>query len=417
MNLEKFLVGGAVRDRLLGLAVHERDWVVVGSNPEALSRLGFRQVGKEFPVFIHPESGEEYALARTERKIGYGYRGFTFDAHPKVSLEEDLLRRDLTINAIAEDAEGRIHDPWGGLRDLELRLLRHVSPAFVEDPVRILRVARFAAKFHDLGFRVAPETMRLMQQMVATGEVNHLVPERVFAELVKTLEGPSPFVFFEVLKDCGALDVLIPEFSALFKVPAVGSNAGKQTLNVLMQSSRLTSDPVVGFAVLTHALGRALTDVSRWPKQPGYPRLGALPLAAVCDRLKVPSKFRQIAERVMRYHPVLHRLLRLPPGACVDLLQRLNAFRQPDDLRPFILACQANFVVVNESAAVTSYPQGEALIRAYQIAIDVNAQSLLAPGVKGPAVGQALRRARIERLKAFDWRNRIRLNEAAQDHD
>jgi tRNA nucleotidyltransferase (CCA-adding enzyme) len=390
---------------LLGLKVLERDWVVVGSNPKALIESGFRQVGKEFPVFIHPQSGEEYALARTERKTGHGYRGFTFNAHPKVSLEEDLLRRDLTINAIAEDAEGRIYDPWGGLRDLDLRLLRHVSPAFVEDPVRILRVARFAARFFGQGFRIAPETMGLMQEMVATGEVDHLVPERVFAELVKTLGGPSPEVFFEVLKDCGALEVLFPELSALFQIPMQTSdgelNAGSHTLSALAESAQLSSDPVVGFAVLTHDLGRALTDPSRWPQHPGYHRLGTRPLESLCDRLKVPTKYRQLAERVMRYHPVIHRLARVGAGALIDLLQRLNAFRQPEIMAPLVLACQADFTVSGFGAG-DGYPQGTALMKAYTIASAVNAQSLVEAGLKGPEVGNALRRERIQRLQAVD---------------
>ena len=302
--MKTYLVGGAVRDTLLGLEVKERDWVVVGETPESMVARGFRPVGKDFPVFLHPVTREEYALARTERKTAPGYRGFAVHAEPDITLEQDLLRRDLTINAMASAESGEIVDPYGGLRDLDARLLRHVSPAFSEDPVRILRLARFAARFAPLGFTVAEETRELMRAMVTAGEVDALVPERVFAELAKALVEPVPMAFFEVLRSCGALARLFPEIEALFGVPQPPEHhpeidTGVHTLLVLEQAATLSADPAVRFAALTHDLGKALTPPERWPRHWGHEKLGLPALETLCDRLKVPNAYRKDRKSVV----------------------------------------------------------------------------------------------------------------------
>ncbi len=401
--MKTYLVGGAVRDRLLERPVKERDWVVVGESPEAMLARGFKPVGKDFPVFLHPETREEYALARTERKTAPGYHGFTVQASPDVTLEQDLLRRDLTINAMAEDAEGHLVDPYGGLRDLEARCLRHVSPAFSEDPVRILRLARFAARFAPLGFTVADETLALMQAMVRAGEVDALVPERVFAECAKALDEDRPSVFFTVLRACGALERLFPEVEALFGVPQPAMHhpeidTGIHALMVLDQAARLSPDPVVRFAALTHDLGKALTDPARWPRHRGHEKLGLPALAGVCERLRVPNAYRKLAEKVMRYHGHAHRALSLRPGTLVDLLQRLDALRQPEALAPFLLACEAD-ARGRAGFEERAYPQADWLRSAQQAALSVSVQPLLAQGIQGEALGRALRRERIDRVR------------------
>ncbi|MGZ8975796.1 multifunctional CCA addition/repair protein, partial [Methylomagnum sp.] len=331
--MKAYLVGGAVRDALLGRPVKERDWVVVGETPDSMTARGFRPVGKDFPVFLHPKTKEEYALARTERKTAPGYRGFVVHAEPDVSLEQDLLRRDLTINAIAQDEDGGLIDPHGGAQDLAGRVLRHVSPAFAEDPVRILRLARFAARYAPLGFQVAEETRELMRAMIEAGEVDALVPERVFAELAKALSEPTPGEFFTVLRECGALARLFPEIDRLFGVPQPPQHhpevdTGVHTLLVLAEAVKLSEDPAVRFAALTHDLGKGLTDPALWPRHHGHEKAGLSALDVLCDRLKVPNNYRKLAERVMRYHGHCHRALELRPGKVVDLLQRLEAFRQ-----------------------------------------------------------------------------------------
>jgi tRNA nucleotidyltransferase (CCA-adding enzyme) len=402
--MKAYLVGGAVRDRLLGRPVQERDWVVVGETPESMRARGFNSVGKDFPVFLHPDTREEYALARTERKTAPGYHGFAFHAEPDVALEQDLRRRDLTINAMAEDAEGTLIDPYGGLRDLEERRLRHVSPAFSEDPVRILRLARFAARFAPLGFTVAEETQTLMRGMVAGGEVDALVPERVFAELAKALAEERPSPFFEALRACGALARLFPEIEGLFGVPQPPIHhpeidTGVHTLMVLDQAARLSPAPAVRFAALTHDLGKALTDPAGWPRHYGHEKLGLPALARLCDRLKAPNAYRKLAEKVMRYHGHAHKALELRPGTLVDLLQRLDAFRRQDALEPFLLACEA------DSRGRTGYedrpyPQADWLRAAQRAALSVSVQPLLEQGLRGPALGQALREARIRHVRS-----------------
>ena len=401
--MKAYLVGGAVRDALLGRPVKERDWVVVGATADALLARGYKPVGKDFPVFLHPETREEYALARTERKIAPGYHGFVIHAAPDVTLEQDLLRRDLTINAMARDESGTLIDPHGGLQDLEDRRLRHVSLAFSEDPVRILRLARFAARFAPLGFVVASDTRALMRDMVAAGEVDALVPERVFAELSKALEEATPSVFFEVLRDCGALARLFPELDALFGVPQPPQHhpeidTGIHSLMVLDQAARLSPDPVTRFAALTHDLGKALTNPARWPRHRGHERLGLPVLSRLCDRLKVPNVHRKLAEKVMRYHGHAHRAVELRPGTLVDLLQRLDAFRQRDALEPFLFACEAD-ARGRTGFEGRAYPQADWLRAAHQAASVVPVQPLLDQGYQGIALGQALRCERIRRVK------------------
>ena len=402
--MKAYLVGGAVRDALLGRPVKERDWVVVGETPESMLARGFKPVGKDFPVFLHPRTREEYALARTERKTAPGYHGFSVHAQPDVTLEQDLLRRDLTINAMAQDEQGALIDPYGGLKDLEARRLRHVSPAFTEDPVRILRLARFAARFAPLSFAVAADTLTLMRDIVVAGEVDALVPERVFAELSKALDEETPSVFFGVLRDCGALARLFPEIDALFGVPQPllyhpEIDTGVHSLMVLDQSARLSSEPVTRFAALTHDLGKALTDPARWPSHRGHEKIGLPALARLCDRLKVPNAHRKLAEKVMRYHGHAHRAAELRPGTLVDLLQRLDAFRQRDALEPFLLACEAD-ARGRTGFEDRSYPQADLIRAAHQAALTVSVQPLLEQGYQGEALGRALRCERIRRVKS-----------------
>lgn len=417
--MKKYLVGGAVRDKLLGLTVSERDWVVVGSTPLDLLALGYRSVGKDFPVFLHPVTREEYALARTERKTGPGYHGFQFNAHPDVTLEQDLLRRDLTINAIAEDSEGRLIDPYGGQRDINQKILRHVSPAFAEDPVRILRLARFAARFAPLGFRVADETRTLMKQMVLAGEVDALVPERIFSELAKALAEPEPWVFFEVLRDCGADAVLFPEIHDLFGVPQSPRHhpeidTGIHTMLVLKQSVYLSADPVVRFSALTHDLGKAVTPKERWPKHRGHEKAGMQRLQNLCDRLKTPRAYRDLAEKVMRYHGHCHSAMVYRPGIVVDLLQRLDAYRKPDTLAAFLLACQADSEG-RPGYENVAYPQRDWLLAAREAAVNVGIQPLLQQGLKGAELGKALRLLRVDAVRARrqQWEDRRRQQSVA----
>ncbi|NNF51376.1 MAG: multifunctional CCA addition/repair protein, partial [Gammaproteobacteria bacterium] len=333
--MEILLVGGAVRDELLGLEVRERDWVVVGSTPEAMTAQGFRPVGKDFPVFLHPDTNEEYALARTERKSGRGYKGFTVHADPEVTLEEDLERRDLTINAIAKDSEGRLIDPFSGLADIEMRRLRHVSPAFIEDPLRILRVARFAARFRYLGFSVADETMLLMRTMVDAGELTDLVAERVWRETESALTTRNPEVYFSVLYECGALKTVFPELARLFGVPQPERwhpeiDTGIHTLMVLAQAANLSEDTAVRFAALTHDLGKGITPPEKWPSHRGHEELSVALVLALCARLKVPNEYRDLAVHVARFHGHCHRAAELRPRTILKVFEGVDAFRRPE---------------------------------------------------------------------------------------
>src|SRR5690606_7890180 len=347
-ELEAYLVGGAVRDALLGLPGGDRDWVVVGQTQAAMEARGFKPVGRDFPVFLHPETGEEYALARTERKSGRGHRGFVVDADPSVTLEQDLARRDFTINAIARRPDGTLVDPCGGVRDLEARVLRHVGPAFAEDPLRVLRAARFMARFAPLGFRVADETLALMRGMAASGALAELVPERVWQELSRALAAAAPSAFLRTLRDCGALAVVLPEVDALYGVPQRAEfhpevDTGVHVELVCDMAARLApGDGVVGFAALVHDLGKARTPAHVLPKHIGHEHGGLRPLAELCDRLKVPQAHRRLAEMACREHLNVHRLDKLRNDTVHDLLARCDAFRQPARIGQLALVCEAD---------------------------------------------------------------------------
>ncbi|MDT4332201.1 multifunctional CCA addition/repair protein [Methylomonas sp. MS20] len=406
--MKTYLVGGAVRDRLLDLPVTERDWLVVGETAEAMLSRGFRPVGKDFPVFLHPETHEEYALARTERKTAPGYKGFAIDASPEVTLDEDLLRRDLTVNAMALDADGRLIDPYNGQRDLQNRLLRHVSPAFCEDPVRILRVARFSARYAHLGFVVADETMALMADMVAAGEADYLVAERVWAELSKALVEPRPAAFFQVLRDCGALKAIFPEIEALFGVPQPEKHhpeidTGIHALMVLEQAAKLSTSAEVRLAALLHDLGKALTPSHFWPSHHGHEQKGLPVLERFCERLRVPKVHKTLAARVMAYHTHCHRVLELRPDTLVDMLQAIGAFKPDSCLEDFILACEAD-ARGRTGFEQRDYPQAAYLREAAAAAMAVDTTSATQNGVSGPQIGAAIRQLRIAGIQQFKQR-------------
>ncbi|MFI4921405.1 MAG: multifunctional CCA addition/repair protein, partial [Gammaproteobacteria bacterium] len=341
--MKTYLVGGAVRDRLLKLPVKERDWVVTGATPAELTALGYTPVGKDFPVFLHPETKEEYALARTERKTGHGYHGFEFMSAPGVTLEADLQRRDLTINAIAGDESGTLFDPYGGEKDLKARLLRHVSPAFSEDPVRVLRVARFAARFASLGFKVAPETLELMRGMSADGEVDHLVPERVWQETLKALACERPSVYFEVLRECGALKRVFPELERLYGVPQPAKwhpeiDTGVHVMMVVDQAARLTPDLTVRFAALTHDLGKGTTPKDILPHHYGHEDRSVKLVEDLCARLKTPREFKELAVIVAKQHGLVHTAEEIRSDTLLKLLEIVDAFRRPERFELFLLA-------------------------------------------------------------------------------
>ena len=402
--MKSFLVGGAVRDQLLGYPHKEKDWVVVGATPEEMIAAGFQQVGKDFPVFLHPQTKEEYALARTERKTAPGYRGFSVHATPDVSLEEDLLRRDLTINAIAQDEAGNLIDPFNGVQDIHDRILRHVSPAFTEDPVRILRVARFAARYHHLGFIVADETMQLMQQMVADGEVDALVAERVWQEMVKALGERSPSRFIEVLRDCGALERILPELNALFGVPQPEEHhpeidTGIHTMMVLQQACRLSDDPEVRFAALMHDLGKGTTPEAEWPHHIEHEARGAELVVEVCKRLRVPNEYRDLAEHTARFHLHYHRALELKPATIVRTLEQLDAFRKPQRFEKFLLASEAD-ARGRPGYENRSFPQGSFFRKAFDAAQSVNIKSLVEQGYSNRELAEKIRQERTRLVAA-----------------
>jgi tRNA nucleotidyltransferase (CCA-adding enzyme) len=398
-----YLVGGAVRDELLGLPVHERDWVVVGATPEQLRAQGYRPVGKDFPVFLHPDSKDEYALARTERKTGPGYKGFVTEFSPDVTLEQDLERRDLTINAIARDpSTGELIDPFGGQRDLQDRVLRHVSPAFVEDPVRVLRLARFAARFARLGFAVAPETMELMREIAARGELDALVPERVWQETQRSLTESSPRRFFEVLREAHALSVIFPEIDALFGVPQPEQwhpeiDSGVHTLMVLDQACQLTDDPVIRFAALVHDLGKAATPQSEWPRHVMHEHRGAPIIEKLCERLRIPNAYRELAISVSKYHLNAHKALELRPTTLLELLEKLDAFRRPERFEGFVIACEAD-ARGRKGLEDRDYPQSGYLRAARKAAASVVLTSEEREGLKGEEIAALIRKRRVEAL-------------------
>lgn len=400
--MKAYLVGGAVRDALLGLPAGDRDWVVVGETPESMAAAGFRPVGADFPVFLHPHSGEEYALARTERKTAPGYRGFVFHADAAVTLEQDLARRDFTVNAVAQAEDGSLVDPYGGRADLERRVLRHVSPAFAEDPVRILRAARFLARFAHLGFSLAPETEMLMRDMVRAGEVDHLVPERVWQEIQRALASKTPSAFLGTLRACGALKVLLPEVDALYGVPQRAEyhpeiDAGLHTEMVLDMAARLApGDALTGFAALTHDLGKALTPPADWPKHIAHEHLGLPAVEAVCARWKVPGEYRALALHVCREHLNVHRLEQLRPETVHALLERIDAFRRPERVAALATVCEAD-KRGRLGMSDAPYPNAALLLRFHRAAAAVSGRDV-GPGLHGPAVGEALKRKRIDAI-------------------
>ena len=405
--MQVYLVGGAVRDRLLGRAVSERDWVVVGATPGELARAGYIPVGRDFPVFLHPKTKEEHALARLERKVAPGYRGFTTEFAPDVKLEDDLRRRDLTINAMAEDDAGGIVDPYGGQRDLAARLLRHVSEAFVEDPVRILRVARFAARYAPLGFRVADETLALMRQMVADGEANALVAERVWTETEKALGEPSPDVFIQVLRECGALAVVYPEIDALFGVPQPAQwhpeiDTGVHQLLALREAVKLGGGVAARFAVLMHDLGKGATPIEMLPAHHGHEETGVALVEQLCARLRVPNHLRELAVLTSRYHTHVHQAFELRAATLFKTLESCDALRRPERFADFLLACEAD-KRGRTGLEETPYPQRKYVERAAAAARAVVMDADERRGLSGEQIGEELRKRRtaaIERLKA-----------------
>lgn len=405
--MRTYLVGGAVRDTLLGLPTGEQDWVVVGSSPDEMLAEGFKQVGASFPVFLHPDTGEEYALARTEKKQGHGYHGFSVDFHPGVSLEEDLERRDLTINAMARDTDGRLIDPHGGLRDLEEKTLRHVSGAFVEDPLRVLRVARFAARFAPLGFQVHPTTLALMGEITDSGELEHLAAERTWREIEHAMTAGKPSVFVQVLRDCGALRVMLPEIDALFGVPQPERyhpevDTGEHLLMSLDIAAGLDGGSAeTVFAVLLHDLGKGVTRREYWPSHVGHEKAGVPLVDKICRRLKAPNAMHDLARKVCLDHLNCHRAFEMRPDTVLRLLERLDVFRQPDILSGFVAACEADFRG-RGGRQDHSYPQGEYLLRAHRAAADILARDLDLQGISGPAVGKRLNAARVEAIARLD---------------
>ena len=404
-GLQAFVVGGTVRDHLLGRAVHDRDWVVVGATPQRMLDAGFRQVGRDFPVFLHPQSNEEFALARTERKSAPGYHGFTVHADPSVTLEQDLSRRDLTINAMALRDDGTLIDPHGGARDLQQRVLRHVSEAFAEDPVRILRLARFAARFGD--FRVAPDTLALMRRMVDAGEVHALVAERVWQELARGLMEASPSRMFELLRECGALRVLLPEVDRLWGVPQPPAHhpevdTGVHLMMVLDESARMQAPLPVRVACLCHDLGKGTTPAEQWPRHIGHEQRSARLVRSMCERLKAPVDCRELAEITAREHGHVHASLGLEAAALLRLLERCDALRRPERFADLLLACECD-ARGRLGFEQRDYPQRQRLLQALAFARSVDtaavAQRVAALGQSGPQIGEAIHAARIDALR------------------
>jgi tRNA nucleotidyltransferase (CCA-adding enzyme) len=401
MNI--FEVGGAVRDELLGLPVTDRDFVVVGATPGDMIELGYRQVGRDFPVFLHPESSDEYALARVERKTGVGHTAFSVDASADVTLEDDLMRRDLTINAIARDCDGEIVDPYGGCADLENRILRHVSDAFAEDPLRVLRVARFAARFNALGFSIADSTLELMRTIAASGELEHLSPERIWQETEKALETGHPQVFVSTLRDCGALAVIFPEIDRLFGVPQPAKwhpeiDTGLHTLLSLEQAARLSDKPVVRFAVLVHDLGKGTTPAELLPRHVGHELRSVELIDRLGERIRVPKRFLGLARSVARFHGLAHRILEVRPAKLLDLLTDIGALRDPEVLDDFIAACEAD-AKGRTGLENEPYPQGDFLRRAHVCATAITADAVTNRSLAGQAFGDALKELRVDAIR------------------
>ncbi|ENM5760767.1 multifunctional CCA addition/repair protein [Vibrio mimicus] len=400
--MQIYLVGGAVRDQLLQLPVYDRDWVVVGSSPQAMLAAGFQAVGKDFPVFLHPKTKEEHALARTERKTGVGYTGFACHYAPDVTLEEDLLRRDLTINAMAQDESGQLIDPHGGQSDLAAKVIRHVSPAFVEDPLRVLRVARFAAKLAHLGFTVAEETMQLMTDIAQSGELGHLTAERVWQEWHKSLSTNHPEVFLQVLRDCGALAVVLPELDRLFGVPQPEKwhpeiDTGIHTLMVTKQAALLSDSLPVRFSAQVHDLGKGVTPPSEWPSHKLHCHTGLKIIESLCDRIRVPNEFRDLALAVCAQHSNIHRADELKPATKLKVLGLLDVWRKPERLEQVLLCCEADHRG-RLGLEDKPYPQRDIFLQAYQAALSVEVQAVIRDGFQGKQIKEELDKRRIQAI-------------------
>ncbi|MEH0687499.1 multifunctional CCA addition/repair protein [Vibrio cholerae] len=400
--MKRYLVGGAVRDHLLNIDVYDQDWVIVGATPDDLIAQGYTPVGKEFPVFLHPKTKQEYALARTERKTGAGYTGFDCYFAPDVTLEEDLRRRDLTINAIAQDSEGQLIDPYGGLNDIELRQLRHVSEAFVEDPLRVLRVARFAAKLHHLGFEVAQETLGLMRSIAESGELAQLTPERIWLEWQKSLTTENPHIFLSVLRECGALAVVLPELDALFGVPQPKQwhpeiDTGIHTLMVAERAARLSPSARVRFAAQVHDLGKGVTPKNEWPSHKLHCHTGLKLIRDLCERVKIPNEYRDLALLVCQYHSNIHRAAELKPATLLKVLDAFDVWRKPERLDDILLCCMADSQGRKDFEA-EPYPQKLWFEQAYQAALSVEVKDIIAAGYQGAEIRQALNHRRVEAI-------------------
>lgn len=394
-----YQVGGSIRDRLLDLPVTDRDWLVVGATPEEMVEQGYRPVGRDFPVFLHPETHEEYALARTERKTAPGYRGFVFNTSPEVTIEDDLSRRDLTINAIAEDAEGNLIDPHGGQDDLAAGMLRHISPAFAEDPLRVLRVARFAARFD---FSIAAETMMLMREISASGELATLAPERVWTETEKALGSDHPARYFETLRECGALLQIYPELDRLYGIPQPENyhpeiDTGVHTMMVLGQATRLSKDPVIRFAALVHDLGKGTTPANMLPAHRGHEERGAKIIRNLCKRMKVPNRYRDLAVIVSRYHFICHKIEELRPDTIVRKLEAMDAFRNPERFADFLIACEAD-ARGRTGFEDEAYPQADRFRSYHAAAASIDMNAILGLGLEGRAIGDAIHQHRINAI-------------------
>ena len=400
-----FLVGGAVRDQLLGLEVKDRDFVVINSTPEHMLAQGFNQVGKDFPVFLHPKTGEEYALARTERKQGIGYTGFSCYAGQDVSLEDDLARRDLTINAIAQSADQQLIDPYGGQQDLEKKILRHISPAFSEDPLRVLRVARFAARFAKLGFSIAEETQQLMANIAEGGELQSLSPERIWTETEKALQTDSPQTYFQVLRDCGGLAALFPEVDNLYGVPAPKRwhpeiDTGIHTLMVVEQAALLSDSVAFRFACLVHDLGKALTPESEWPSHKGHGMKGLSVIKKFCKRLKVPNDCRDLALLVSEHHTNIHSAFELRASTMVRIMDKCDAWRKPERFQQMLQCCVADSKG-RTGFELLPYPTADYMWQAFQQALKVDIQEIIKEGFQGIEIRHKLNEQRIQQVQAF----------------
>ncbi len=403
--MKTYLVGGAVRDKLLNSPGHEsadRDWVVVGSSIQAMLDAGYHQVGKDFPVFLHPDTKEEYALARTERKSGKGYTGFDCISDSSITLEEDLLRRDLTINAIAQTPESELIDPYGGVDDINNRILRHVSQAFTEDPLRVLRVARFAARFHSLGFSIADETLALMKAISDQGELEHLIPERVWKETEKALQTDSPHIYFQTLRECNSLKVLFPEIDCLFGVPQTEKHhpeidTGIHTLMVLEQAARLSPNTAIRFAALTHDLGKGITPESKWPKHIAHEHTGVKLVKKLCKRLRVPNDCSELALQVCEYHLHSHRAFELKPSTIQKLFKSLDLYRKPERFEQFLIACEAD-MRGRKGFENNDYPQREFLNECSQVALGINSKTIDTGNLSGKEIGLAIDNERTQAI-------------------